>query len=86
MCFYILGLWASLLILFKNNDIMIDHMSFIQILCGNVCLCVQAKAIATPFGVKKEIVFPPDSVESVQPSLSKRKRITHKDLGKSQTC
>ncbi|XP_070191223.1 AT-rich interactive domain-containing protein 1A-like isoform X2 [Littorina saxatilis] len=33
------------------------------------------------FPPKKEIVFPPDSVEAVQPTLTKRRRLTHKDLG-----
>lgn len=36
----------------------------------------------TPFQPKKEIVFPPDSVEAVQPTLTKRRRLTHKDLGR----
>ena len=36
----------------------------------------------TPFPPKKEIVFPPDSVEAVQPTLTKRRRLTHKDLGR----
>jgi hypothetical protein len=31
---------------------------------------------------KKEITFPPDSIEAVQPLLNKRKKIISKDVGK----
>ncbi len=30
---------------------------------------------------KKDIVFPPDSVEAIQPNLVKRRKIVSKDLG-----
>jgi len=30
---------------------------------------------------KKEIMFPPDCVESTQPYLIKRRKIRHKDIG-----
>lgn len=33
------------------------------------------------FPPKKDVVFPPDSVEAVQPQLAKRRRLTHKDIG-----
>lgn len=38
------------------------------------------------FPAKKEIVFPADCVESTQPNLVKRKRLTHKDVGKEAMC
>lgn len=37
------------------------------------------------FPPKKDVVFPPDSVEAVQPQLAKRRRLTHKDIGQWQT-
>ncbi|KAL8579570.1 hypothetical protein ACOMHN_025523 [Nucella lapillus] len=32
------------------------------------------------FHPRKEVVFPPDSVEATQPTLTKRRRLTHKDI------
>ncbi len=32
---------------------------------------------------KKDIVFPPDSVEAAQPNLVKRRKMVSKDLGKA---
>ena len=34
------------------------------------------------FPQKKEIVFPADSIEAVQPILNKRRKLTQKDIGK----
>ena len=34
------------------------------------------------YGMKKELIFPPNSVEATQPATTKRRRLVAKDLGK----